>query len=86
MINGMGQTHVVIEEGQPVQPKWGSVKAATQYSGIPRYRIFELVAEGQIRSAVLKRRGQLRGRRLIDLKSLDDFIARHASGGGEASK
>jgi hypothetical protein len=74
-------SNLVIEELSAIRPRWAAIKAAVAYSGIPRYRIFELVAEGKIRSAVLKRKGLIRGRRLIDLESLDAWISKHASGG-----
>jgi hypothetical protein len=67
----------VIEEMPSRHRKWGRVKAAVEASGIPRYRMFELLKEGQIRSATLKRKGKQRGIRLIDLDSLDAYIEKH---------
>jgi hypothetical protein len=74
-------SNLIIEELPAIRPRWASIKAASQFSGVARYRIFELINEGKIRSAVLKRKGLIRGRRLIDLDSLDAYISQHVTGG-----
>ena len=59
---------------QYVRPKWGTYKVATRYSGISTRLLQVHVAEGNIRSALVKKPGSERGVRLIDLDSLDAFI------------
>lgn len=57
-----------------IKPKWGTYKVATRYSGISTRLLQVHVAEGNIRSALVKKPGSERGVRLIDLDSLDAFI------------
>jgi hypothetical protein len=76
----MNETDFVIEEMPSRHRKWGRIKAAVEATGVRRYRIFQLISDGVIRTAVLKRKGKQRGIRLIDLDSLDAYIAKHATG------
>ena len=50
------------------------VPAAAQFSGLSRSHIYELVKSGEIRSSCIRRRGALRGVRLIHRDSLTNFI------------
>src|SRR5438552_18948022 len=43
--------------------------------GIRRSTAYNLIADGSIRSVVLRRRGTIKGRRLIDLSSVKLFLA-----------
>lgn len=57
-----------------VEQRWASVKEAAIYSGLSERQIEILAASGEVISACPKRRGAKRGRRLIDLRSLDRWI------------
>jgi hypothetical protein len=46
---------------------------------IPRYRLFELLKQRAIRSYAIRRPGSKRVLRLIDLDSLEEYLARHAT-------
>ena len=55
--------------------RWLRVPAAVSYSGIRRARLYELLAEGRIRSVCLRAsKDKLRGIRLIDRESIDAFM------------
>lgn len=61
----------------PVPPEWIRLpKSGTQcpHSGLSRSVMFGLVREGKIRSVVLRRRGKLRGTRLVEYQSLMTFL------------
>jgi hypothetical protein len=47
--------------------------------GIPRYRVFEMLKNGEIRSTAIARKGSKRHLRLIDLDSLESFLNRFAT-------
>jgi hypothetical protein len=76
----MNETDFVIEEMPPRHRKWGRIKAAVEASGVPRYRLYQLIRDGAIRTAVLRHKGKQRGMRLVDLDSLDAYIVKHATG------
>jgi hypothetical protein len=51
------------------KPAWVSVRY-----GLPRYRVFELIKEGHFRSALIKRKGRKKGLRLIELRSVTQYL------------
>jgi hypothetical protein len=56
-------------------PRWLRIPAAVKYSGLSRSRLYELLAEGKIRSICLKsHKGAERGVRLLDRESIDSFM------------
>jgi hypothetical protein len=60
-----------------LNPRWLRIPSAVKYSGLSRSRLYELVAEGSIKSICLKsHRDALRGVRLVDRKSIDLFMER----------
>jgi hypothetical protein len=61
------------------KPEWLRVAEAVRIYGIGRSSLYVLVAEGKIRSAVIRRRNALRGTRLINCDSLAAFIESHAT-------
>jgi hypothetical protein len=94
-------TTLTVEEAigsvQSTKPEWGSVPDAVR-EGPCRSKIYQLVREKKIRSACLREPGKMRGKRLIHLQSLRDYIAAHEglwsekvpekkgqNGGGDAS-
>jgi hypothetical protein len=46
---------------------------------IPRYRIFELIRANLIRTTTIQRPGSKRHLRLIDMKSLREYLNRNAT-------
>jgi excisionase family DNA binding protein len=55
-------------------PRWATVKQAAEYSGLSERHLYNLIGDGLIRSSLAKRPNASRGRRLIDLHSLDAWI------------
>jgi len=58
----------------PLTQRWASIRDAAIYSGLAQRTIESLIRDNLIRSACPKRKGASRGRRLIDLRSLDEWI------------
>jgi len=58
----------------PLTKRWASLRDAAIYSGLSKRTIELLIMDNEIRSACPKRKGATRGRRLIDLRSLDEWI------------
>ena len=55
--------------------RWLRIPAAVKYSGLSRSRLYELLAQGRIKSICLKSHNNaLRGVRLVDKESIDLFI------------
>lgn len=52
--------------------------AAVGYSGIGRSSLYELIAGNQIRSAVIRKPGNVRGIRIVSLSSLEAFLNKMA--------
>ena len=55
-------------------PKWATLKKAADYSGLSERHLYNAIADGLIRSSLVKRPNASRGRRLVDLHSLDAWI------------
>ena len=57
-----------------LNPRWLRMPSAVKYSGLSRSRLYELLAQGRIKSICLKSRtGALRVR-LVDRESIDLFM------------
>ena len=58
-----------------LNPRWLRIPSAVKYSGLSRSRLYELLAQGRIKSICLKsHNGALRGVRLVDRESIDLFM------------
>jgi hypothetical protein len=58
-----------------LNPRWLRIPAAVKYSGLSRSKLYELLAEGRIKSICVKsRKGAERGVRLLDRESVDSFM------------
>src|ERR1700732_4253757 len=58
-----------------LNPRWLRIPSAVKYSGLSRSRLYELLAQGRIKSICLKsHHGALRGVRLVDRESIDLFM------------
>jgi hypothetical protein len=64
---------------EPLRSQWLRVKQVVAAYPLTRARIYRLIQAGQIKSFVLKDRGKLRGIRLIDRDSLDDYLQKAAT-------
>jgi hypothetical protein len=58
--------------------KWLRVPDAVKYSGLSRSLLYRLMAEGQIKSVCVRKRGNTRGARLLSAESIDAFIESYA--------
>lgn len=72
---------ITTQLGTPDTIEWLSVKAAVQKSSLSRSAIYELIVTGEIKSASIRKKGNIRGRRLISAESLLQFIESQAEGG-----
>ena len=81
MAKGRTLSTTVLQVAPPggPEPLWGKPAWVAQRYGLPRYRVFELIKEGQIRSALIRRKGKQKAMRLIDLRSVDRFLEEHVS-------
>lgn len=69
-----------IKQDTPLKPEWVRPAQATQIFGIGRTKIYELIADGKIKSASIKPRGSAKGTRLISYDSLASFVESHIEG------
>ncbi|MDA7657023.1 helix-turn-helix domain-containing protein [Akkermansiaceae bacterium] len=54
--------------------RWATLSEAAHYCGLTERTIYNLIGDGLIRSSLVKRLNASRGRRLVDLHSLDSWI------------
>ncbi len=57
-----------------LKPEWLRIPAAVGYSGIGRSSLYSLIGENKIRSAVVKKRGNVKGIRVVSVASIDDYL------------
>ena len=58
-----------------LSPRWLRIPSAVKYSGLSRSRLYELLAQGRIKSICVKSHNDaLRGVRLVDRESIDLFM------------
>jgi hypothetical protein len=58
-----------------LNPRWLRIPSAVKYSGLSRSRLYELLAQGRIKSICLKSHNKaVRGVRLIDREFVDLFM------------
>jgi hypothetical protein len=58
-----------------LNPRWLRIPSAVKYSGLSRSRLYELLAQGRIKSICLKgHQSGVRGVRLVDRESIDLFM------------
>ena len=55
-------------------PRWATLKQAAEYSGLSERHLYNAIGDGLIRSSLVKRLNTNRGRRLVDLSSLENWI------------
>jgi hypothetical protein len=54
--------------------RWATLRQAARYCGLSERHLQNLISEGLIASSLVKRPDASRGRRLVDLRSLDEWI------------
>jgi|LakMenEpi03Aug12_release.lakeMendotaPanAssembly.Ray.scaffolds.fasta_scaffold2735060_1 hypothetical protein len=64
-----------------LKPEWIRPKDVPRFFALGRTKIYELLAEGKVRSVSLKKRGQKHGTRLISYDSLSAYLESLATGG-----
>lgn len=64
-----------------LKPEWLRPKDVPPVFGIGRSRIYELIAEGKVKSVSLRQRGQKHGTRLISYDSIAAYLESLAEGG-----
>ena len=57
-----------------LRPEWLRIPDAVKLYGIGRSSLYELIAEGKIKSVCLRQRGSTRGIRLLSADSLSKYI------------
>lgn len=57
-----------------LKPEWLRPNDVPKYFGVGRSRIYELIAEGKVKSVSLRQRGQKHGTRLISYDSLSAYL------------
>jgi len=57
-----------------LKPEWLRPNDVPKYFGVGRSRVYELIAEGKIKSVSLRQRGQKHGTRLISYDSLSAYL------------
>jgi hypothetical protein len=60
---------------EPLRPEWLRIADAIRVSSVGRSKLYQLIDEGKVRSVCLRERDKVRGIRLINAKSLSDYIA-----------
>jgi hypothetical protein len=62
------------------EPEWLRVSEAVRRFALGRSTIFELIHSGEIKSALIRKRGNVRGIRIISTDSLRAFVERFVEG------
>ena len=76
-------THAAIHQlNQSLKPEWLRVPDAVRIFAISRSALYEMIAAGTIKSTALKKRGAMRGIRIISFDSLAEYCERAATQGG----
>ncbi|MEI8234765.1 MAG: helix-turn-helix domain-containing protein [Verrucomicrobiota bacterium] len=74
---------VQVAAGTSTKPEWLRVPEAVRIFGLCRSSLYELIAAGKIKSTCLKKRGALRGIRIVSFDSLNSYIEASVEGGQE---
>ena len=66
-------------DGVPIRCRYLRVQQTLDWYPFKRAKLYELLARGDIKSFVLKEKGAIRGCRLIDRDSLDQYLEKKAA-------
>jgi hypothetical protein len=69
-----------------ISPRWATYLQSSKYSGLSTRLLEELVKDGVITSSLARRPGRARGIRLLDLRSIDAYIATGIGGYNGATR
>jgi hypothetical protein len=72
--------HEIVQDPARLQPRWLKLPTAVSYSGLSRAKLYILLASGEIRSASVRIKGKVRGIRVIDRESIDEFLSSNLMG------
>lgn len=76
-------THAAIHQSsQTLKPEWIRVPEAVRVFSLCRSSLYELIAAGKIKSTCLRKRGAVRGIRLISYDSLAAYVDQAVRAGG----
>lgn len=77
---------LTLDDGTLPTERWVRLptRGVCPYTGLTRSGLYRLIADGKIKSASLKRPGQIRGVRLLWLPSVMSEIERHVDVQGRA--
>jgi hypothetical protein len=67
-------------DGVPIWSRYIRVAQTLEWYPLKRSKLYEVLSSGEVKSFVLKKKGSLRGCRLIDRDSLDQFLQAAAEG------
>ena len=79
MITDKTLTTAPVECSTGVDAEFVDLRGLEARFGIRRSSAYTLIAEREIRSVVLRRHGTIKGRRLVDVASVRNFLARQPS-------
>jgi hypothetical protein len=65
--------------GLPIRSRYLRVSQVLAWYPFKRAKFYELLARGEIKSFALKEKGAIRGLRLVDRDSLDEYLERKAA-------
>ncbi len=63
------------------EPEFIQVQDAVRFSGVGRTTLYSLISDGKIKTVNLRRPGTARGRRLVYLPSLREYLMSFQEGG-----
>jgi hypothetical protein len=77
----MGKLNELLQDRNGLLPVWirAPRKGNEYFSGFSRSKLYVEAGKGHIRSVSIRERGQTKGTRLFELKSILDFIERNAA-------
>jgi hypothetical protein len=75
-------TSPVVVSGNSGGPEFVNSTVARKLFSICKTHLYDLLAEGKIRSVCLRRRGAVRGKRLWDVSSIRDYLTSNMEGIG----
>lgn len=77
----MSKLNELLQDRNGLLPVWirAPRKGNEYFSGFSRSKLYQVAADGKIRSVSIREPGQIKGTRLFELKSILDFIERNAA-------
>lgn len=76
-MSAASQSSVTVQNHTMEPLRWLRVEEAARTRGISRSLLYEFLRDGKIKSSLLRKKGNVRGIRLISAESLDAYIEAH---------